>query len=74
MRLLIAATGGFTAYLIAGLLLGVAPTFARRHRPQRPRPMGKLLAQVGSPPNPAQFIATSAAIGLAAWIVLPLVM
>ncbi|GBE20665.1 hypothetical protein BMS3Bbin01_00003 [bacterium BMS3Bbin01] len=74
MRLLIAATGGFTAYLIAGLLLGVAPTFARRHRPQRPRRMGKWLAQVGSPLSPAQFVAASVAIGVAAWIVLALVM
>ena len=35
MRLLIALAGGFTAFLVAGLLLGVAPTFTRTSRPSR---------------------------------------
>lgn len=74
MRMLIALTGGFAAYLIIGLFLGVAPTF---HRTPRPAPMGRLatwLGQVGSPLGSRQFLAASLAIGLVAWIVLGFLM
>lgn len=74
MRLLIALAGGFTAYLIAGLLLGVAPNFSR---PVRRRSHGRLarwLSQVGSPLTPVQFTAASAGIGVAAWALLALLM
>lgn len=74
MRLLIALAGGSTAYLTAGLLLGVAPTF--RHVPRRER-TGRLatwLAQVGSPLTAGQFVAASTAIGVCAWLALAALM
>lgn len=74
MRLLIAAAGGYTAYLIVGLFLNVAPDF---RRPSRTRRTGKLqawLAQVGSPLTATQFVAASVATGIAAWIILAFVM
>ncbi len=74
MRLLIALAGGFTAYLIAGLLLGVAPTFNRPVRPHRRGRLARWLAQVGSPLTPIQFVAASAGIGVAAWSALALLM
>lgn len=74
MRLLTAAAGGITAYLITGLFLGVAPSFKRAHRPKREGRMQKWLAQVGSPLTPTQFIAASAGIGLAAWMLLAFMM
>ena len=74
MRLPIALAGGFTAYLIAGLLLGVAPTFTRSHRRPRKARLRRWLTQVGSPLTPLQFIAASAGIGVAAWLLLALVM
>lgn len=70
MRLLIAGAGGFTAYLLAGLLLGVAPTFDRPARRPRPSRLATWLLQTGSPLTPPQFVAASAAIGLAAWLLL----
>ena len=70
MRLLIALAGGFTAYLIIGLFVGVAPSFERRPRLHREVKLQRWLAQVGSPLTPAQFIAASVGIGLAAWLVL----
>ncbi|MFP4074231.1 MAG: type II secretion system F family protein [Actinomycetota bacterium] len=74
MRLLIAFAGGFTAYLIVGLIAGVAPTFTRSHRRPRTGRMRRWLIQVGSPLTPAQFAAASAGIGGAAWLLLALVM
>ena len=74
MRLLIAAAGGLTAYLLIGLFLGVAPTFQRQARPRRNGRMRRWLAQVGSPLTPAQFVAASTCIGLAAWVVLAFLM
>jgi tight adherence protein B len=74
VRLLIALAGGFTAYLIAGLLLGVAPTFCRSHSRTRKARLRVWLNQVGSPLTPTQFIAASFGIGLAAWLLLALVM
>lgn len=73
MRLLIAAAGGFTAYLLTGLLVGSAPTF---HRTKRQAEEGKLqrwLSQVGSPLRPAQFLAASLGTGVVAWGVLAFV-
>ena len=70
MRLLIALAGGFTAYLIIGLFVGVAPTFERRPRLHRDAKLQRWLAQVGSPLTPTQFIAASAGIGIAAWLLL----
>lgn len=70
VRLLIALAGGFAAYLLTGLLLGVAPTFARRPRPPRSGRLATWLAQVGSPLTPRQFVAASIGIGLAAWVIL----
>jgi tight adherence protein B len=74
MRMLIALAGGFAAYLIVGLLLGTAPTFDRRPRPERVGRLATWLGQVGSPLGPRQFVAASLAIGLAAWIVLGFLM
>ena len=74
MRLLIALAGGFTAYLIAGLLLGVAPTFARPVRRRRHGRLARWLSQVGSPLTSIQFVAASAGIGVAAWALLALLM
>src|SRR3990170_4210885 len=74
MRLLIALAGGFTAYMVVGLLLGAAPTFTRSPRRPRQSRIRKWLNQVGSPLKPAQFVAASAGIGLAAWALLALVM
>ncbi len=74
MRLLVALAGGFTAFMVAGLLLGVAPTFNRPHRPRRRGRLARWLAQVGSPLTPVQFVAASAGIGLAAWAALALLM
>ena len=71
MRLLIALAGGFTAYLIIGLFVGVAPSFERRPRLHREAKLQRWLAQVGSPLTPAQFIAASAGIGIAAEILFP---
>lgn len=45
MRLLIAAAGGYTAYLIVGLFLNVAPDFRRQKRQPRPGRIQKWLAQ-----------------------------
>ena len=73
MRMLIALAGGFTAYMIAALLLGTAPTFTRTAR-KRSRRLAAWLGQVGSPLTPVQFVAASAAIGLAAWAALALFM
>ncbi len=73
MRLLIAATGGFTAYLITALMLGTAPTFGRPARPARPRRLATWLTQTGSGLSPVQFVAGSAGIGAAAWLLLTLV-
>ncbi len=72
--MLIALAGGFGAYLIIGLLLGVAPTFDRRPRPARVGKLATWLGQVGSPLSPRQFLAASLAIGLIAWIVLGFLM
>lgn len=74
MRMLIALTGGFAAYLIIGLLLGVAPTFDRRPRPERVGRLSSWLSQVGSPLGPRQFVAASLALGLAAWTILGFLM
>ncbi len=74
MRLLIALAGGFTAYLLAGLLAGVAPTFRRPRRRPRQGRIQQWLIQVGSPLTPIQFLAASAGVGLAAWLALGLVM
>lgn len=74
MRLLIAAAGGFTAYLIAALLVGVAPVFSRRPRPPRQGRIRRWLTQVGSPLTAAQFVAASAGLGAAAWVVLAFLM
>lgn len=74
MRLLIALTGGFTAYLVVGLLIGSAPTFTRSRRLPRTGRIRRWLNQVGSPLTPLQFVAASAGIGLAAWLLLALVM
>lgn len=74
MRLLIALAGGFTAYMIVGLLLDVAPTFNSSHRRPRQHRMRLWLIQVGSPLTPIQFIAASAGIGIAAWLVLAILM
>lgn len=74
MRLLIALAGGFTAFMVAGLLLEVAPTFNRPVRPQRQGKLARWLAQVGSPLTPIQFMAGSAGIGVASWAVLALLM
>ena len=74
MRILIALTGGFAAYLVTGLLLGVAPTFTRPARPASPGRLGLWLRQVGSPLTPRQFLAASAAVGAAAWMALGVVM
>jgi tight adherence protein B len=74
VRLVIALAGSFTAYLIAGLLLGVAPTFSRSRPRTRKARLRVWLNQVGSPLTPTQFIAASVGIGLAAWLVLALVM
>jgi tight adherence protein B len=74
VRLLIGLAGGFTAFLVAGLLLGVAPTFTRTSRPSRRGRIQQWLGQVGSPLTPIQFLAASAGIGLAAWAALALLM
>lgn len=74
VRLLIALAGGFTAYLVAGLLLGAAPTFNRSRPTPRASRMGQWLNQVGSPLRPVQFVAASAGIGMTAWLLLALVM
>ena len=74
MRLLIALAGGFTSFMVAGLLLGVAPTFNRPTRPRRRGRLARWLAQVGSPLTPVHFVAASAGIGLAAWAALALLM
>ncbi len=74
MRLAIALSGGFTAYLIAGLFLGVAPTFRRRRRARRDARLHRWLVQVGSPLTPAQFLAASVGIGVVAWVVLTVVL
>jgi tight adherence protein B len=73
MRMLIALAGGFTAYMIAALLLDTAPTFTRTAR-KRGRRLAAWLGQVGSPLTPVQFVAASAAIGLAAWAALAIFM
>lgn len=73
MRVLIAAAGGFAAYLICGLLLGVAPRFHRPARLRRPSRLRVWLIQTGSPLTPARFLAASAGIGVAAWVVLGVV-
>lgn len=70
MRLLVALAGGYTAYLIVGLFLGVAPRFKRRSRPRREAKLQRWLAQVGSPLTSAQFLGASLGIGVVAWIVL----
>ncbi len=70
MRLLVAVAGGFTAYLIIGLFLGVAPTFERRSRPRREAKLQRWLAQVGSPLTTVQFLAASVGTGLVAWLFL----
>lgn len=70
MRLLIALAGGFTAYLIVGLFLGVAPRFEWRIRPRREAKLQHWLVQVGSPLTPAQFLAASAGTGAVAWLLL----
>ena len=74
MRLLVALAGGFTAYLIVGLFLGVAPSFARRSRPRREAKLQRWLTQVGSPLTPVQFVAASVGIGMAAWLFLTLLL
>ena len=74
MRLLVALAGGFTAYLIVGLLLGVAPTFGRSRRRPRNARLRRWLNQVGSRLTPVQFVAASVGIGMAAWLLLALVM
>jgi tight adherence protein B len=74
MRLLIALAGGFTAYMIVGLLIGVAPTFTRSRRRTRTGRIRTWLVQVGSPLSPIQFLAASAGIALAAWLLLALLM
>jgi len=74
VRLLIALAGGFTAYLIAGLLLGVAPTFTRPVRRPRHGRLARWLSQVGSPLTPLQFVTASLGIGIAAWALLALLM
>ena len=71
--MLIALAGGFTAYMIAALLLGTAPTFTRTARKRGGR-LAAWLGQVGSPLTPVQFVAASAAIGLGAWAGLALFM
>jgi len=73
MRLLIAASGGFTAYLLTGLLLGSAPSFHRARRRPRESRIQHWLSQVGSPLSPTQFVAASAGTGLGAWLLLTLV-
>lgn len=74
VRLLIALAGGFTAYMLAGLLLGVAPTFTRPHRQARRGRLHQWLVQVDSPLTPMQFVTASAGVGVAAWVVLGLLM
>ena len=70
MRLLVALAGGFTAYLIVGLFLGVAPSFGRRSRPRREAKLQRWLTQVGSPLTTGQFLAASVGTGLVAWLFL----
>lgn len=70
MRLLIALAGGYTAYLIIGLFLGVAPQFRRAERPRRDAKLRRWLVQVGSPLTPTQFLAASVGTGIAAWVLL----
>lgn len=72
MRLLIALAGGFTAFLLTGLMLGVAPDFQSRKSAAKSRRMHEWLGQVGSPLTPGQFLAASAGVGAAAWIALRL--
>ncbi|MFV2073930.1 MAG: type II secretion system F family protein [Thermoanaerobaculales bacterium] len=74
MRLLIALAGGFTAYLIVGLFLGVAPNFRRRARQRREPKLQRWLVQVGSPLTPVQFLAASIGIGVIAWLLLTFVL
>lgn len=70
MRLLVALAGGYTAYLIIGLFLGVAPSFERRSRARREAKLQRWLTQVGSPLTSAQFLAASVGIGVVAWLLL----
>lgn len=74
MRLLIALAGGFTAYMIVALLIGVSPTFTRPRRQTRGGRIRTWLNQVGSPLSPVQFLAASAGIGMTAWLLLALLM
>lgn len=72
MRLLIALAGGFTAFLLTGLMLGVAPDFQTGRPSTRSRRMHVWLGQVGSPLTPGQFLAASAGVGIATWVALRL--
>lgn len=75
MRLLIAVAGGYTAYVIVGLFLNVAPDFRRRRtRPARSGRLQSWLAQVGSPLTAGQFVVASVGTGLVAWLVLAFLM
>jgi tight adherence protein B len=73
VKLVIALVGGFTAFLVAGLLLGVAPTFTHNGGQTRRGRIQQWLGQVGSPLAPIQFLAVSAGIGLAAWAALAMI-
>ena len=74
MRMLVALAGGFTAYLMVGLFLGVAPSFQRRSRPHREAKLQRWLAQVGSPLTTVQFLAASIGSSFVAWLFLTLLL